>query len=456
MRMKLMALLLPILLLATVAEFSFAQTVTSQFRRIRVNAQARDAIFDEDDVIVSDQDVNRNAGQYQQVVDVAANTITGSTTAKSNQLSDIDALGAEFIASGLAQTSSIEDGDSSNSSDSLFRFDFQLDTPGQLLLEDIELEAYRATFDLDPRFEDETRSDDAWVYVRVFDRTVGNERIYNKTIRLQTSGERVEFRDRVDIDLAPGNYRVVIRALVRGDDGANTVQGQPRGSDAYYFVEGRVVENAPAITFDSITQRVSGSYLIADPYYYDYYDSDSDFVESIIFGEAFNEEIDLVSSSTTTIANQSSDVDTDSGVFYAYGTAASGLYIQGSATASTESLFETQFTLPADGSITIEGIIGVSDFLGTFVSRAEPGQASVILEVRDAVGNEVFDDSVFMNGDLPGGIRESEISEVVDLPAGTYSLFIRATANDEAIEEEVGGSIAVGFFELEGSVNFNP
>ena len=74
----------------------------------------------------------------------------------------------------------------------------------------------------------------------------------------------------------------------------------------------------------------------------------------------------------------------------------------------------------------------------------------------DAVtGDELFDDSVAMNGFIPNGIRSSQISETVDLPAGSFRLIITADSSDSANNEVVESSLAVGYFELEGAIGGN-
>ena len=449
---KLSAIMLAFVVFAVVCEATTAQKITSQFRRMRVDAMARDAIFDDDDVIVDDSDVFRDLGNYQEAVAVSANTITGYTNASSSQQSDIDADNNEFFAQGLVQTSAVEDGASRNFGDSLFRFDFALDSPGQLLLEDVELEAGRASINGNTQGGDQVRSDRAFVLVRVTDRSRANQRVFNKVIRLRENDEQIELRDRFDIDLDAGNYRLVVLARISGDDGFNVFQGQPRGSDAYYFVEGRIVEGSLTPVFEGIEQEVSGSFVGNDPF-----GDDPPFGSDVISDDtfsAFNETLDLSESSTTTIANSNSDVDPASGTFYAYGYAASGLYVQGSASSDAESFLETQFRLARSGSVSFKGIIGVSSFLGSFQAQDEPGTASVICYIIDSVtGDEIYDESVAMTGWIPGGLREVEISDTVQLPPGNYRLIIRANSSDSADNEEVGGSLAVGFYEMEGAIH---
>ena len=445
---------LPLVLVAVASgQFAFGQTIDRQFRRIKVDAMARDAIFNEDDVIVSDVDSTRAAGVYQEVVSVTASTITGVTTAFSSQESEINVAANSYEARGVAETTSVEDGASSNNAESLFRFDFTLSGPGSLNVDEVELEAVRANINDDPRDDEFERSDRATLIVRVIDRSNGN-RVFNKVVRLRENEETAYFIDSFDVALPAGSYRLITLARVNGDDALNTVQGQPRGSVASYNIEGNVVQNPPLPEFSSIKQRISGSFVGSDPYGDDPL-SDSLTIESTEF-DAFNDNLDLSQSSTTTIANQSSDVDLNTGVFYAYGAAASGLYVQGDASSNAESCFETEFTLSAGGDVLIDGEIGVSSFLGSFVSQDEPGSASVILQIVDATtGDELFDESVFMNGSIPSGIRQSQISETVTLPAGSYKLFVTATSSDIAIYEQVAGSIAVGYFELEGLISSN-
>ncbi len=208
-------------------------------------------------------------------------------------------------------------------------------------------------------------------------------------------------------------------------------------------------------TFTSIRHHVSASFLGNDPYGDDF-PTGSESLTSRAF-EAFYGNFQIGSGGAQAECSLSSDLDRSTGVFYAYGHSASGLYVQGTATAQSQSSFQSDFRLDRPGQVTLSGVIGVSQFLGSYQAHDVPGTAQVILRIRNLNTNRnVVNKVVKMNGyiDSPLGLDQLSLDDLspVELPAGRYRLLIDASSNDDAIQEEVAGSIAVAFFEVEGTI----
>ena len=182
---------------------------------------------------------------------------------------------------------------------------------------------------------------------------------------------------------------------------------------------------------------------------------DSDSVTDRKFNP-FSDSFDISLSGLSAMCSLNSDMDEDTGYFYAYGYAASSLYVQGSAFADSSSDFRTTFRLNNTGRIELSGTVGVSDFLGSEVSRDEPGYARVIVRVRDLDNKvNVVNKVITMNGYVPGGINQVDLEDEfsnVSLPAGKYRLIVRAISNDVANNEQVEDSLAVAFMEVEGRI----
>ncbi len=218
-------------------DFVDAQTITSQLRRVRVETRARDAIFDEDDVIRNDRSVFRGTGFWTESIGVNSSTISGNTSADAFQLGAVNASENSFQLDGMAETWSIEDGSSRSKAESFVRINFNMPQQGTVVFDQIFLEAFRPQINDDPRDDDFERSDTAILFVRIFDVESGL-RVFNQTLRLNPAETYKDFDNNVDVDLGAGNYRLDIRARVVGSDNLNVVQGQPRAAVAYFFVEG--------------------------------------------------------------------------------------------------------------------------------------------------------------------------------------------------------------------------
>ena len=184
-------------------------------------------------------------------------------------------------------------------------------------------------------------------------------------------------------------------------------------------------------------------------------DTDTDTVSSSSY-DPFLAEVDVSTPAVTAIASMNSDLDSATGYFYAYGYAASGLYIQGSASSDSDSLFFTTFDLTNPGTLELEGEVGVVDFLGTMQSQDDPGFARVIVRLRDMInGGNVINKVITLNGSVPNN-NVADLEELfpnVALQPGRYRLIIRAIARDDAVYEEVAGSMAVGYLEVEGRIS---
>ena len=258
----------------------------------------------------------------------------------------------------------------------------------------------------------------------------------------QTSSGQVSF----DQVLPGGTYQLTVLSRVWLEiDGA--------GGDVYEFSRGTydltvsatATEVAPS--FQSIRQSVSVESSSDDERA-----SDSAISRDFL---PFNAAIDANLSSVTAESSLFSDLNALTGDFYAYGYAASGLYVQGTAASDADARFISNFTLSNQGEIQLSGVVGVSDSLGANQSRDDHAFARVIVRVRDLDNRvNVVNKVITLNGQVPVTSEvdlEDEFSNVA-LSAGRYRLIIRAFSDDTAVEEEVAGSLAVGYLEVEGRI----
>lgn len=169
----------------------------------------------------------------------------------------------------------------------------------------------------------------------------------------------------------------------------------------------------------------------------------------------FSVSLDASQSAALAQSSLNSHLDKSTGVFWVYGHAASGLYVQGTASSEAQSDFRSDFQLAYSGHLELSGIIGVTDYLGGQIAYDTPGFAQVFVRLRDLDQNRnVFNKSITMNGNPPVNnefVLESSFANV-PLPAGRYRLIVQATSRDNAVNEEVAGSLAVAFLEVEGRV----
>ena len=207
--------------------------ITSQFREVFVRAQARDANFVEEDVIFVETLISLTDGIFDDARDVTADTITGTTTATSNQLSVIDGL--MFTAQAEVETMSVEDGDSSNIACALFEIDFDLPIGGTVELVQFDLFASRA------QLGNQSRSDATDVSLMITDPAV-EQSYFVEEILLEVDDESVSVEIPQQVELPVGNYRLSVLAEIRGDNSLNAFQGQSRGSIAQFQVDGTIVE----------------------------------------------------------------------------------------------------------------------------------------------------------------------------------------------------------------------
>jgi hypothetical protein len=131
--------------------------------------------------------------------------------------------------------------------------------------------------------------------------------------------------------------------------------------------------------------------------------------------------------------------------------------VQGSASADSSSDFRTDFSLAQAGSVEFTGAIGVQEYLD-YYAHDVPGFARVFVRIRDLDNNQnVVNKVVTMDGyigNTNGYIQVDLADELgqISLPAGNYRLIINATSDDEAVNEQLSGSVAVAFFEVEGNI----
>ncbi|MEM7453225.1 MAG: hypothetical protein AAF456_02610 [Planctomycetota bacterium] len=166
-RIKLVFLLT--LIAGVFAQHADAQNITSALRRVRVETLARDAIFNEDDVVSSDRVVFRQTGSWMESASASSSTITGDTTADSMQLSIVDPLTNSFQLDGQVNTWSMEDGTSRSLAESFARLNFSLTSAGGVEFDQIFLEGLRPQINDDPRDDEYERSDEVVLFVRIFD-----------------------------------------------------------------------------------------------------------------------------------------------------------------------------------------------------------------------------------------------------------------------------------------------
>ena len=212
--------------------------VTSQFRQVTVNAMARDAIFDEDDVIVDDDASSILDGLFDESLSVTAGTITGFTDANAIQLGTI--VGNSFSVFSEVDTRSVEDGASSNQASSTFQIEFDLKLGGTIEIFQLELTANRAQINDNPQDDEFERSDDGTVAVMLNDLILGLNLIEESLVL-----ERDDLGDDLSapqkLELPAGSYRLTFAAQIDGDDAFNQVQGQPRGSNLTYCIAGEII-----------------------------------------------------------------------------------------------------------------------------------------------------------------------------------------------------------------------
>lgn len=254
-------------------------------------------------------------------------------------------------------------------------------------------------------------------------------------------------------DLAAGSYQLVVNAY------ATSEMSHP-GGDMYETGDGAfqvTVETSQAASpeIKNVKHSVSTSYVGNDPYGDDF-PSDSESIVSRKF-EQFVNELDMGQGGPTAKASLNSDLSKTDGWFYAYGYAATELYVQGSAQAESTSDFRTDFSLASAGSVEFTGTIGVQEYLD-YYAHDVPGYARVFVRIRNLDNNtNVVNKVVTMDGYIgnANGLIQVDIADElgsVSLPSGNYRLIFNATSNDQAINEQVGGAVAVAFFEVEGNI----
>lgn len=253
--------------------------------------------------------------------------------------------------------------------------------------------------------------------------------------------------------LSAGSYQLVVNAY------ATSEMSHP-GGDVYEAGDGSfqvTLETSEAVApeIKNVKHSISTSYVGNDPYSDDF-PSDSDTITSRKF-EQFVEDLSMGQGGPTVKASLNSDLSKTDGWFYAYGYAATELYVQGTAKGDSSSDFRTDFSLAADGSVEFTGAIGVQEYLD-YYAHDVPGFARVFVRVRNLDTNtNVVNKVVTMNGYIgnPDGYIQVDIGDEIgeiSLPAGNYRLIINATSNDQAVNEQVGGAVAVAFFEVEGNI----
>ena len=211
--------------------------ITGQFREVTVAAMARDAIFDEDDVIVGDFEDSILDGLFDESLGVNASTITGCTFSQATQTSIIDSSNHSFFAFSEIETRSTEDGTSSNSASSIVRIEFVLPIGGEVDLSQLEFSVQRSQINKNPEDDEFERSDDGSLSVVVEDEVM---EFFNRTLVIERDDLGDDLSSDQTIQLPAGTYSLVVKACIFGDDVFNTVQGQPRGSNLSFCVAGTV------------------------------------------------------------------------------------------------------------------------------------------------------------------------------------------------------------------------
>ncbi len=269
-------------------------------------------------------------------------------------------------------------------------------------------------------------------------RRVGQANLYQVT-----SAGDIEF----DEVLPAGTYQLTVLSRV-------WLEFDFSGGDLYEFSRGtfQVSLSATAQPFSppafvNVRHRIMAESADEDG-------SDADVITSHAFG-SFVAEADVSTPAVTSIASLNSAVDAGSGTFYVYGYAASGLYVQGTASSDADSHFYTTFDLDRPGTLELQGEVGVVDFLGLYQSHDEPGFARVIVRLQDLThGGNVLNKVITMNGSVPRkNVADlQDLFPSVELHPGRYRLTVRAISSDGANNAEVAGSMAVGYLEVEGRI----
>lgn len=156
-----------------------------------------------------------------------------------------------------------------------------------------------------------------------------------------------------------------------------------------------------------------------------------------------------------TAASQDSDIDEATGNFWFYGYALASIYVQGDAVSDSESRFRFDFQLDTSGRVVLQGIIGVTNFFGYDQAHDISGNAKVVVRVIDRDTNTTVFRKVKSMSSVGTAryIDEYEFDdEAIELGSGSYRLVVNATADDEAVYDQVNFSLANAFVELEGWV----
>lgn len=270
--------------------------------------------------------------------------------------------------------------------------------------------------------------------------------VRGKILYSLTSEGNIEF----DQVLSAGTYQLTVLSRV-------WLEFDFAGGDLYEFNRGSfqvsltaTAQPVQAPSFRNVRHRVTASSV-------DEEDSDFDSLSSRSF-EQFQAEVDVSTTAVTSIASLQSQIDHKSGYFFAYGYAASGLYIQGTASSAADSQFYTTFDLANSGTLELEGEVGVVNFLGDYQSRDDNGTARAIVRLRDLTnGGNVINKVIKLNGSVPSN-NVADLEDLfpsTELQPGRYRLIVRAISGDNADYEEVAGSMAVGYLEVEGRITEN-
>ncbi|MEM6472779.1 MAG: hypothetical protein AAF802_24670 [Planctomycetota bacterium] len=190
----------------------------------------------------SDAEVNRNFGQWRSDLEFnnpdnfpnPANIWTAAS-----QDSQIDSNSGVFWFYGYALASIYVQGDAGSDAESRFRFDFQLDSPGRVVLQ-----GNIGVTNFFGRDQARDVSGDAKVVVRIIDRS-SNTNAFRKVVSMSSVSsarfiDEYEFDDQA-VELAAGSYRMVINATA--DDVAIYDQVNFSLANAFVELEGWVEED---------------------------------------------------------------------------------------------------------------------------------------------------------------------------------------------------------------------
>ncbi|MEO1529549.1 MAG: hypothetical protein AAFX06_29345 [Planctomycetota bacterium] len=238
--MKKQNLALAALMIACSMGPATAQTFVNQTRRVDVFATARDAIFDEDQVLFEERESTRASGVFDDTVQGSASTITGDSNVFASQTSVIDDSDGSIWAEGNAISTVAEDGDASTDAESTFRLRFDLANPGQVVFSEILLQVSQPVVIGDPRGTE--RASEAFAFLRIFNQDTG-VRVFNRTLRLNNAGDPDFIYEQAVVNLPAGRYRLLIRARAFGDNDNNMFQGEPHGARADFSIEAQITED---------------------------------------------------------------------------------------------------------------------------------------------------------------------------------------------------------------------